>query len=235
MSGPSIAMALLMNVFKYLFQACLYCQSHFCLEDSIICEECGEQWQRKPMVTNQHRQFSSRSLLVWGKENPSVGSLVKKLKGADVRFKKSQHEFMAKRFWSEFYATERYSRQPLVFIPAPPRNENEDDHASLFAKELARLFNSPCEKWLKRTHQNEQKGMSYEERALNKLELREDIDLDKSRGTAGKIIFVDDVLVSGQTARAAYIALDKPTNFEVWTIAYRPLFLAPPLAKTSRT
>lgn len=144
---------------------------------------------------------------------------------------------MATKFWTQYYALETFSSRDLIFIPAPARFEKEDDHASLFAKELSRLFGSPSLKLLRRVSQAEQKGMSREERAQNRLALREAFNLPSGNGLAQslgekKIVFVDDLLVSGQTARAAYIALGKPKNFEAWTIAYRPLFFASGIAKT---
>lgn len=178
---------------------------------------------------------------------PSVGAMIKRLKqDSDQQTEKSIHSqrssiisdrstsryrFMATKFWSQYYAQEKFSPCETVFIPAPARFDKDDDHASLFAKELSRLFGSPTEKLLRRVSQSEQKGMTREERALNRLVLREGIDPAQSLG-AKKIVFVDDLLVSGQTARAAYIALGKPAHFEVWTIAYRPLFLASAIAKT---
>jgi predicted amidophosphoribosyltransferase len=36
------------------------------------------------------------------------------------------------------------------------------------------------------------------------------------------IVLVDDVMTSGATALAAYMALGDPQLFEVWTIANRP-------------
>ncbi len=37
-----------------------------------------------------------------------------------------------------------------------------------------------------------------------------------------RVVFADDVLTTGSTARAAFKALGKPSGFEVWAIVWRP-------------
>lgn len=41
------------------------------------------------------------------------------------------------------------------------------------------------------------------------------------------VVFVDDVITTGSTAMAAYMALGDPENFEVWTLASRPKLAGP--------
>lgn len=226
--------------FRTISQACLYCESHFEIaHGEVLCSFCSDEWRKKPVRTVYLDEFPSRSLIEWNRERSSVGNMIKRLKqeGESQKNRTSRFRFMATKFWTQYYALEKFSSRDVVFIPAPARFQQEDDHASLFAKELSRLFGSPTRKPLRRVSQAEQKGMSRDERALNRLVLREGIDLPSEIGlaeslAAKKIVFVDDLLVSGQTARAAYLALGKPDNFEAWTIAYRPLFLASAIAKT---
>ena len=40
-------------------------------------------------------------------------------------------------------------------------------------------------------------------------------------------IFADDVITTGATALAAYMALGDPPSFEVWTLACRPKLARP--------
>ncbi len=50
-----------------------------------------------------------------------------------------------------------------------------------------------------------------------------DLNVEFSKPSNTRIIFVDDVVTTGQTALAAYNALKKPSNFEVWCLIYREL------------
>lgn len=43
----------------------------------------------------------------------------------------------------------------------------------------------------------------------------------------GPFLFADDVITTGSTAIAAYMALGDPSDFEVWTMVNRPRLAAP--------
>jgi predicted amidophosphoribosyltransferase len=223
-----------MRSLQVYLQSCLYCESHFQLgEGEVFCNPCRANFRKHPIVTTLHGEFVSRSLLVWSESQPSVGEVVKKLKEVGGNGTSRRFYFAAHKFWTQFYAHEKWAASDILFIPAPARIAGSDDHASHFAKELSTLFGSPARKCLRRVSLREQKSKSREERAENKLEL---IDGSLERSGSGdsprKIIFIDDLIVSGETARAAYIALGRPGDFEVWTIAFRPLFLPLALAKS---
>ncbi len=64
-----------------------------------------------------------------------------------------------------------------------------------------------------------QKSSSRLERTQREMELCVDFSTLQSK----RIIFVDDIVTTGQTALAAYYALNKPRNFEVWSLIYREL------------
>jgi predicted amidophosphoribosyltransferase len=46
--------------------------------------------------------------------------------------------------------------------------------------------------------------------------------LGKSVDNAKTYIFIDDVVATGSTAKAAWLALGKPAIFQIWSLAYRP-------------
>jgi predicted amidophosphoribosyltransferase len=66
---------------------------------------------------------------------------------------------------------------------------------------------------------NAQKALNRAERAKRKFDLNEEF----SKGSNNRVIFVDDVVTTGQTAKAAYKALGYPLHFEVWSLIYREL------------
>jgi len=82
-----------------------------------------------------------------------------------------------------------------------------------------------------------QKALSAGERRQRRFVLRKDFhaeairhehEQDERAGPSIEcyaqktVVFVDDVITTGSTAMAAYIALGDPENFEVWTLAHRP-------------
>jgi predicted amidophosphoribosyltransferase len=105
----------------------------------------------------------------------------------------------------------------LVFIPAPSRN-GKFDHSMAWAEALAKAFGGQLSPCLTRASVVQQKDLKRSERSRIKLNSSEKFSLSMDR-----IVFVDDVVTSGATARAAYSALGRPCYFEVWTIAYRHL------------
>ena len=64
-----------------------------------------------------------------------------------------------------------------------------------------------------------QKKKSRLERSLRTF----DLDVDFSKPANKRIIFVDDVVTTGQTALAAHEALKEPSDFEIWSLIYREL------------
>ena len=73
---------------------------------------------------------------------------------------------------------------------------------------------------LRRDDQEEQKTKSLFERKRRRMSLREDFSVPWTKKTA--LIFVDDVVTTGETAHAAYRALEQPKNFEILSLCYRP-------------
>lgn len=112
-------------------------------------------------------------------------------------------------------------RQPIVWV-LPPSRSGGMDHAGVLGAELWKNF---PESQLIRMKASEnrgasnQKAKSLEERSALRfapLELPNDV-LSQAR-----FVFVDDVVTSGATAMAAYMALGDPRRFEAWALAVRP-------------
>ena len=99
------------------------------------------------------------------------------------------------------------------FIPAPSK-KNKKDHAYFLAFYLSQVFGGTLLNPL-RTTSSSQKKRSRKDRAFLKI-TNEGFTPNKR-----PVIFVDDVLTSGATARLSYQALKKPENFFIFTLAWK--------------
>lgn len=114
-----------------------------------------------------------------------------------------------------------HRNQNLVFVPAPGLSKNYRDHAEELAAHLAALSGGQFVRNLSRASSTQQKRKSLMARAAGRRFKLQSQVIDSEV----KIVFVDDILTSGSTARSAYKALNKPKDFEIWTLFYRPLLL----------
>ena len=98
-------------------------------------------------------------------------------------------------------------RQGTLVYPS----KGKKDHAHQWAQSLAALcgYSTVALRLL-----------SKEKQALKSLGGRDRVDFT-SRKIRGSVFFVDDILTSGGTARAAFRALGKPKSFQIWTVFYR--------------
>lgn len=96
------------------------------------------------------------------------------------------------------------------------------DHAQNWGKALSSVMGSPHACLLrpspKLKNQKEASRSERKERIFHTI-----APVDFSRLHKKRVIFVDDVVTTGQTALAAYKALGKPDQFEVWSLIYREL------------
>lgn len=104
-----------------------------------------------------------------------------------------------------------------VFVPAPSR-QGTRDHARVFAESLAKVWCSRIEDCLLPTSDRAQKRLEAADRLERKFTTKY-LPVVSSHET---LVFVDDVITTGATARAAYSALGRPPEFECWVLANRP-------------
>lgn len=209
-------------------RVCLNCGSFF-VRSSGLCDYCHKKletiachedvlWLEKVQV--QGESIKSFSLFHWCPDvNRPLSCLIKNLKGAEER---TAWRHYAKDFIRRRVITEELN-QPILFVPCP-NTERKKDHAYLFAESLSKNFGTSPSCILTKSGEvpiNSQKNLNKKGRLDVRLALDENftkMDLNKY-----KIVFVDDVVTTGSTAIAAYIALRRPTQFEVWSLAFRLL------------
>ena len=194
-----------------LLRTCAQCHGFWGLV-SYFCPRC---WI-KFCLTNQDPLFLFRSemgfpvysLFAWKPDNDKLlRSFTYSHKGTVLR--KSWHDIAAYFIQRRIALGPLGSKTHLVF--APSRFPKKTDHAFVFARELSKLCKLPVLDLFERQDITEQKQKSLADRKNVRFVLTMPL------ARHGRYIFVDDLYTTGSTALAAYKALNKPKNFEVWT------------------
>ena len=158
--------------------------------------------------------FRHLRLIDWTSENDSfVRAVLMSLKGPrrSLFFKA-----MAKEFFIRLQYLPSLKRDtPLTLIPCPSRNFSKD-HGFFLAQALAEELRFPVQQALSFAEfHSGQKSKSLFLRKERKFLLNDCTLKNKN------LVFVDDVVTSGATAKAAYLALGKPASFMVWSLFWR--------------
>jgi len=223
----SSSMKLSKNLLWFGLRACLYCGSLRRNSDG-LCEICSENlwaWQPKEYGLFHQRieKLQVSSLFHWvPKKQEVLSRLARALKGEGGE---SLWQFYGEEFWSRKLLDHRDSKiRPLLLIPSPAKN-NKKDHAAFFTQSLVSASGATAYPCLRRVEQLSQKEKSRSERFRAKLEWSEDFTQpDFAKISVGKqVIFIDDVVTTGATAKAAWKTLGKPRDFAVWSLAQRGL------------
>lgn len=186
-----------------------------------LCEPCLEALNRLAKLESiKVSPFQVRALLTWmpGKSD-LLSRLVLSLKKGSAQ---ANWNYYAEIF-SRNFAHELLGGRTIVIVPAPSRHPGKKDHAYRWGMALAQALGAEFYPHLKRNSDQHQRGADRGERALIEMHLDENYT-GTCRLSADPIwVFVDDVLTTGATARAAHKALGYPQNFEVWVFAHRSL------------
>ncbi len=217
--------------FVYLaLRSCAVCTS-FLPPVDLLCESCwiefGRLMNRGAALKQENTVFPTYSLLTWTPQNQHfVKPLIYGFKGGrTVRAAaKLATLFLSERFLFEQSLAHKKGSEFVV-----PAASDQFDHSWLWARQIADLLLSQEWPLLKDKEQGSgrqkqlRQGERGRRRSLVKEHFAKHAELAK---VAKRIVFADDVITSGSTAMAAFMALGDPDHFEVWTIVARPRLAA---------
>lgn len=115
---------------------------------------------------------------------------------------------------------EKVSLSPTsILIPCPSRKVGRD-HALRWTQAMSQATGIAYSQRLRYSAQavSSQRSSSFYERKKIRFEI---IAQESPLETSKKIVFMDDIVTTGATANAAWMALGQPKDFEVWCLVYR--------------
>jgi predicted amidophosphoribosyltransferase len=199
-----------------LMRSCAHCGS-WSANNSFLCQIClralnSHSFQPQKSIVNG---LKVQSCYDWyPDENRILSIVIKNLKGNQHQ---QYYQFYA--LYMSLYLKIDLS-EPWVVVPCPEKS-HQRKHAFHLAAALSRLTNLPLKDCLSYSESEDTEGrISQKDRSRNE---RKTIKMTTHQSSLSHVIFIDDVITTGSTARAAYLALNSPKEFFVSTLALRRL------------
>lgn len=117
--------------------------------------------------------------------------------------------------YARIFVSRLYHMPPdeCVLVPCPS-SDPKRKHAQILARAFSRILSIPASDSLVKISDGSQKKGSKAQRQKIKMDCMSDFQTKH-------VIFIDDIVTSGATARSARIAMGPCKSFQVWCLAHR--------------
>ena len=223
----------LLDFFLNRCPSCGLAATTICARCWYVLNDVGARSERpRGLFVGSVEPFTQRGLYRWEDDSDTASTI---LRDVILASKGSPSEALTNLWAHEFHRRGMIdglfsSRRDWIVVTPPGRNGfGENDHAGSLAKAFVARSDGRLilrQSLFERRRESDRKKSSSSQKLKTKTE-RSEITFRISGGEGSRLdrvpgfIFIDDVIVTGATARAAWIALGRPRAFESWAVALR--------------
>lgn len=214
------------NLIWNFLRQCHVCGDYKFKPIHFLCGNCKlkliEYSQSSPKQLYLNLDFPTYTWCNWTDKNDHfIRPIIYGLKGGYL--KHAIYEFCE---YATYDLNKLFKAQPLL-LPAPARNLKEPDHAYQIALGLAQIYGLKIINVFERTQPNtHQKSKSKNQRQILSLKLNSNMTKQQRQiifDSDQPLLFIDDLITTGSTAKHAYIALNNSYKFSAFSLFYRTL------------